>query len=204
MKRFWMLFCATVPTFASVIGIYPLDIDHCSGGCGTMPAGQVQVDQVAPNELGVTVELFNGNTFVNTGLPSFVFNLSGAPTITLNTISSGFQFDGGTPGSIHDDGFGYFEYGFTCSACGNGASNPQTGPLQFTINVPTGTQFVANSGGYFFGADIQSSQTSNTGAVGSNDPQAEAPEPQAYLQAGFGLTLLSFGVRRLRRAKVKN
>src|SRR5215472_17411601 len=152
MKTFLITAAALVlslPAFGSTIATYNFTQDDCSGqGCGSMPAGQVVVttNQINPGDiqLDFVVSLFNGNEFVNTGLTGLVFDIQNAPTLLAeNTLSSGFTFLGLAPGSIHEDGLGTFEYGFSCTACGNGGSNPVPGPLHFTIDVPNAADVLA-------------------------------------------------------------
>jgi hypothetical protein len=117
---------------------------------------------------------------VNTGQETdFGFNLTGTPSITYSGLTTGFtptgtngHPDGTNPqtastAGFHDDGTGFFQYGVSCTGCGNGGSNPQTGPLDFTI---TGTglstaSFTTNAAGQFFVADMISGTTGKTGPV---------------------------------------
>src|SRR6185295_7871733 len=49
---------------------FDLNIDHCTGGCGTMPAGTVTLQQTGTT-VDVTVHLLQGNLFASTGAVDF-------------------------------------------------------------------------------------------------------------------------------------
>jgi hypothetical protein len=161
----------------------------------------VDVTSLTSTQYDVKVSLFNGYQFVATGLPSFVFDLSNAPTILAeNTLTPGWNFMGTAPGLVHDDGLGTFEYGFTCAICSNGGSNPQPGPLEFTITVPEGTTFVSN-GNAFFGVDV-AGPNGNTGAVGAPSLSSGTPEPTTVVETAIGFGLLLFSLsNRWRKAR---
>jgi hypothetical protein len=162
----------------------------------------VKIDALTPTSVEVTVTLFNNNEFISAGHPAFAFNLANAPTITSETtLTSGFTFDGDAPGSLHDDGLGTFEYGFDCMICSNGGSNPQPGPLVFDLmlsSVITPDSFVSD-GTAFFGVDILSGQTGQTGPVGANTLASEVPEQASLIYAMVGMVLLCLGYRTSRR-----
>ena len=71
--------------------VYDLTLDHCSVACGPQASfGTITTsDDVDGVGMDVSVVLNNGNSFTNTGLNAFVFDLSGTPTITIaNVVSS--------------------------------------------------------------------------------------------------------------------
>src|SRR5215470_11490515 len=123
---------------------FSLTSDHCTGGClGTATsAGTITITDVSTGVVSVNVSLASGFQFVSTGFDTDIgFNLAGNPTITYSGVTAGFaptganpQLAAGAPG-LHMDGTGFFEYGVTCTLCGNGGSNPQPGPVNFTISA---------------------------------------------------------------------
>ena len=179
--------------------IYTLNLDGCSGGCGTSPFGQVLLAQNGSNDVLVTLTLFNGDEFVKTGAGNaLAFNLTGNPAITISALTSGFSVG---PASAHASAFGTFEYTVTCTGCGPGASSPLLGPLSFDVQLAGGgslsiSDFVGNGGGHFFAADILGTNGA-TGNVAADGPgkSSSAPEPSATLLGLTGLAALS-GIRR--------
>jgi hypothetical protein len=189
----------SLPVTPSLADTYLLTSDHCTGGCLTDQAGgiggSVTVTQSVANTLSFSVDLLNGNQFVSTGFPlTFGFSLSGNPSITYAGLSSSFDVVGSatntqTAGSFNMDGFGVFEYGVTCSVC-QGGSNPQNGPLTFSItgsgltlssfelssNPPGDTQA-------FFAVDIISGTTGNTGLIDASTRAVPGPIVGASLPA---------------------
>lgn len=187
---------------------FALTSDHCSGGCltGQTSGGTVTVTDVSAGVVSVDVTLANGNQFVSTGFDTdFGFNLAGNPTITFSGVTSGFTPNANpqSAGSLHMDGTGFFEYGVNCTACGNGGSNPQNGPLDFTVSAAglTAASFEQNAAGQFFAVDMISGTTGQTGAV---DASVRVPGPIA----GAGLPGLVaacvglIGLARRRRQKL--
>jgi hypothetical protein len=182
----WGALAAHAQTF------YNLTVDNCSGGCGTSPFGQVELQQDGTNSVLVTATLFNGDQFVNTGLHAFTFDVGGTATIAVST--TGFTADAPPPsGPYHQDGFGDFPYAIECTGCGSGGSSPLAGPLSFIVTETglTVNSFVSN-GSAFFTADILGT-TGNTGPVGAI---AATPEPASMLLFGTGLLAIGSMVRR--------
>ena len=169
--------------------------DHCTGGCltGQTSGGTVTVTDTGANTVSVSVQLANGNQFVNTGFDaSFGFNLAGNPTITYSAINpaAGFTIPGGNPqsaGSLHMDGTGFFEYGL--EAVGSGGSQPQGSSLTFTI-TGTGldvTDFQANADNQLFAADIISGTTGKTGGIDVSGGTVTTPEASSTLLLSLAL-----------------
>jgi len=178
---------------------FDLNIDHCTGGCGTMPAGTVTLQQTGTT-VDVTVHLLQGNLFASTGavdFQAFKFNAVGVgvgditidahtPTLVVNT------------GSFSGDGTGLFGFGIACSlgTCGPGGSNPFSADIMFHVASATIADLTApNNLGFIFVADVLSGQTGNTGPVG-----ARVPEPASLLLLGAGLA--GIGIWRRRSTKI--
>lgn len=179
--------------------LYTVSDDGCSGGCGPSPYELIQLDQIAPNEVQITVSLnpVEGG-FVNTGAgEAFEFNILNDPAISISNLTAGFSAG---PAPAHASAFGAFDYSISCTACGPGGSNPQPGPLSFDVAVTSGIltigDFIPNAKGYLFASDILGS-TGNTGNVGAGPPDAPTPEPATWML--MGAALAGFGYVRTQR-----
>jgi probable HAF family extracellular repeat protein len=158
---------------------FSLTSDHCSGGCGTSPFGNVTITQLGPN-VDVVVALAAGFKWAKTGaadFQEFKFNASG---ITLESITVDQTFAGQTLAAQTDafngDGTGDFTFGIACITCGNG----NLGIISNITFEIAGTTIAAlttpNALGTIFVADIFSSQTGNTGPV---DVSVSVPAPSS-------------------------
>jgi hypothetical protein len=185
--------------FASPV-TYDLTIDHCSSpGCGKSPFGTVVLQQVGANTVKVTVNLSTGYSLIETGLNTFVFDVAGSATIA--GLTSGYAAAMPAPGVYHQDGFGDFPYAIECTGCGNGGSAPLGSTLTFTVTetglTPAG--FISNGTTKgtpaVFSADVLA-PNGNTGPVGTDIPNAQAPEPASMALFGTGLLAIGAFVRK--------
>jgi hypothetical protein len=192
---------------------YSLTFDGCSGSCGAPPFGTITLVQTATGVVTVT-ETLKATTpaegFVATGAgESLAWNLTGNPSITIGSLTSGF----GVAGPVSASSFGSFEYSVSCAgiSCGPGASVVNPGPLSFTVTDGVGvnvSDFIGNAGGFFFASDIIG-VNGNTGNVAAGPgitppPPASTPEPSSLLLFGTGLAAAAGVVRRRITSAVKS
>lgn len=185
---------------------YTLHIDGCSGGgCGAPPYGSVLLDD-GGNSGTVTVTLTLGQNIVFAGTgagDALEFNLSdpSADGLTI-TPTDTTNFDLG-PAPDNASTFGSFTNSITCTTCSGGNSGNPPGPLVFTVTSTDGvslSDFVANSGGYFFASDIAALLPggTKTGNVAADGPDLiPTPEPATLLLTLGGFSLL--GLARARK-----
>ena len=186
---------ALVRTFTMSVGTQPSNV------------GTITLTQSGANAVVVSLDLLS-NTYgiINTGGPHtpFAFNLSvssvGLSISPFSTPAGGTYAHGTfTLDTGGGDNTPYGSYGVAiASSAGNGSSNGYFGDLLFTLNRTGGLSvddFVANSDGYVFSADL--SDGTNTGAQAWAAPVPVPATLPLFLSAITGLGLV---VRRKKQA----
>ena len=103
---------AVVPASAT---IFDLTSDHCTGGCGTAPFGNIELLQNGTT-VDVTVHLNSPNFFVKTGAGdgmAFLFNATGVVLADI-TINAHIPALTASTGSFSNGGVGTFGFGIGC------------------------------------------------------------------------------------------
>jgi hypothetical protein len=185
------------------------DSVQLSGG----PFGTVTLTDISGGGVQVDVSLTSGFKFVQTGSsapgnhPGFAFNLNpgiaiGSGNITYNVGNNGAWafYDTHTSPVAMSDNFGTYMYAFYCTSCNNGGSNPNPGPLKFSLTISslTAANFIANNAGTYFAVDLTNAAggtglARSTGGGGENPP---VPEPATLGLMGLGLGAAAWMRRR--------
>ena len=168
----------------------------------------VNLHQVDSNNMEVTVTLTSGaQYFVSTGSgnhPGFAFNLAGDPTISLTSISGPWTLSDVHLTSTGTNGPSMGTFDYFIDNPGPGASQHNDGPLVFNIFDGSGigySDFIANSSGFYFAADIMNAAGA-TGMSGINTPPSTpaVPEPSSIALLGTGLLAAAGCLKRKLRA----
>ena len=135
---------------------FDLTSDHCTGGCGTAPFGNVTLTQNG-TAVDVTVHLISPNQFVKTGSAddqAFKFNGTGVALGDITVDAHVPGLDAAT-GAFNGDGTGNFVFGINCPSCGDGASGEFANDIVFHVADAVIADLDApNNLGIIFVADI--------------------------------------------------
>jgi len=186
---------------ARATATFTLNVDSCSGTCGTPPFATVTLDQTTATLVTVTETLAANERFAGTGAGSSLeFDVSSAVgAITVGSITSGFSNNGPDSASA----FGSFPDSVTCNdpaSCHGGQAGNTAGPLSFTVTSTTGVtiaDFIANTSGYYFASDIVGNN-GKTGNVGDSDPGVIGVIPEPASLSLVGACLIGLGILRRR------
>ncbi len=179
----------------------PIYTFSTSVGTQSSDAGVITLTQADANSVLISVDLGPGYGFINSGGPHtpFAFNLNVSGGLSISSWSTPIAGSAGVGKTfnLNTSGGNANPYGGYNTALdytgGNGSSSGYYGDLLFTLTRVGGldtTNFVANSSGYYFAADL--SNGSNTGsqawsATPTRFSTTEVPEPFTLSLFGAGL-----------------
>jgi hypothetical protein len=207
-------------------GVYTLDYDSCTGGCGLNGQGTsnnnfgyVTLGQVSANQVSVMLDITDPGYIVHTGNGTnhapFAFNTDMAITISNIADEYGTPSTFFTAGATNQalSGIGTFGYEIACTQnCPNGSNNGGAGPyLSFLVTANSGAlsinDFIANANGFYFASDIlgpggvtgevAANQAPTITTGGGTGVNGNVPEPASLTIMGAGLAMLG-AVRRRR------
>jgi hypothetical protein len=160
-------------------------------GTGSQGLVTLTPDALDPTHtIDVVVSLSDGVLMINSGGPHtpFVFNLASPVGGSIVTVTNPATFEAAI-GSQPATPYGNFTNGIAYSGP-NGDEHGSYGPLEFFVSNPYGitiNDFVANSGGYFFAADL----LGTGGSAGSVAATTTVAVPGPVVGAGLpGLLIL--------------
>jgi hypothetical protein len=166
-----------------------------TGAISGSPFGTVTVNDINTDEVKVTLTLTAGDVFAVTGAGSpFGYYLDAAAagaTLVSGSLTTGFSLTGS---NTFANNIGTYPETVSCPACGSGTSGQVSGPLTFELFDAAGitfNDFIKNSNGYYFGADVgvpSGGGNFNTGPVAASSTTLVAtPEPGSVLLLGIML-----------------
>ena len=202
------LIAISPPARADVM--YTLNTFTGSGSPPAGPYGTVDLSQDGAN-VDVTVTLAAGEGFTNTGAgAALTWDLAGEPVVTITNLDATkftVSHDGTSIGNLDGTGSWFYEIDCTAAACGSGGSHPNPGPLTFTIDNISTSDFIINNktaNGYSFATDIctqrgaESGCSGITGDVVASDTPAPATIPEPATLCILAAAVLGLGALRQR------
>jgi len=204
-----MLVAISQPVQADLL--YTLDTFTGSGNPPLGPYGTVNLRQNGAN-VDVTVSLAAGEGFVNTGAgAALTWDLASEPVVTITNLDATkftVSHDGTSTGNLDGTGSWFYEIDCTAATCGSGGNHPYPGPLTFTIDNITTSDFIINNkttNGYIFATDICTQRGTGIGCSGitgdvvaSNAP-APSPIPEPATLSILGTAVLGLGALKYRQ-----
>jgi hypothetical protein len=184
---------------------YDLNVDFCTGGCGSGPAGTVDLTQNGGN-VDVRVHLLNNNQFLKSSTGAgqyFLFNARGITQFSIINLmadtapfgEAGWAQSLGSvsnpPASLIVGGTGTWQFGIGCPRCSNGFNySHMNADITFTVlNVQIADLTVPNAKGFVFAVD----EIAGGLPTGNNGPVAATiPEPTTFALLAGGLILLGY------------